>query len=403
MDANTMKGLCTAVLLSAATLVSGTAFADDGSKSPLTVGGAIRFNYVYKSWQTEYPHGFFALDSARLDLNYDDGQIIGSAQYRYYNYPKGQGDYTLDFLHHGWVGMRLADKSTVHVGLDKIPFGLSPYASNNFYESIAYYTGFEDTYDLGVTYSSRPGPFEWQLGFYPRDGGSYRGSANTASGSSRYSFNLARDDKAQGYGTGQDDKERNTLVARMAWHVGTDARQEVGVSGLTGAIRNDAGADSRRNAFAVHYKGTFGPLGVMLEALRYDYQTKHSAAQTYGGLDPNSFVMLGAFGYPYPLASKGDIYIANVSHDIAGTLGPFTGFKLYNDYSILRKRVGNYKDSQQNVTGLSFSAGKWYCYADFMLGKHQPYMSADFGGLASTSATHDGFTRRVNLQAGYYF
>jgi hypothetical protein len=38
-----------------------------------------------------------------------------------------------------------------------------------------------------------------------------------------------------------------------------------------------------------------------------------------------------------------------------------------------------------------------------MLGKHHPYMTPDFGGLASTSTQHDGFTRRINLQAGYYF
>ncbi|MES2259453.1 MAG: hypothetical protein V4724_13070 [Pseudomonadota bacterium] len=403
MLANLNKCFLGAALCTATILVCGTAFAEEEAKSPLSIGGAIRFNYVYKSWQTSYPNGFFGLDTARLDVNYDDGQVIGSAQYRYNNYPKGQGDYTQHFLHHGWVGMRLADKSTVHVGVDKIPFGLSPFASNNFYESIAFYTGFEDMYDLGVTYASRPGPFEWQLGFYPRDGGSYGGSSNTAGASNRYSFNIVSDDNAQGYGTGQKDSERNTFVGRAAWHFDDTAKQEVGISGLTGTIRNGAGADSRRNAFAVHYKGTYGPVNVMLEALRYSYQTRHGAAQTYGGLDSNSFVMLGAFGYPYPVASKGDIYIANVSYDIAGAIGPFSGFKVYNDYSILQKRVSNYKDSQQNVTGVSFSSGKWYFYADFMLGKHQPYMTPDFAGLAATSAKYDGFTRRINLQAGYYF
>ena len=395
------KQLFGAAALAVSTLVCGAVHAADEIKSPLSIGGAIRFNYVYKSWQTDHKNGFFGLDTARLDVNYDDGLIIGSAQYRYNSFPKGQGDYSQNFLHHGWVGMRFADKSNIHIGLDKIPFGLMPFASNNFYESMAFYTGFEDTYDLGVTYSSQPGPLEWQVGFYPRDGGSYGGSSNTAGKSNRYSFNIVPDDNIQGYATGQKDSEHNTLVGRMAWHLDGAAKQEIGVSGLSGEIRNGAGADSRRNAFAVHYKGTFGPVNVMLEALRYNYRTKHSASQTYGGLDPNSFVMLGAFGYP--VATKGDIYIANVSYDLPGSIGPFTGFKVYNDYSVLKKRVGNYKNSQGNVTGMSFSSGKWYFYADFMLGKHQPYMTPDFGGLASTPAKYDGFTRRVNLQAGYYF
>lgn len=405
MPKNIKKCLYGSVLLSAAALVCSSAFAEDEAKSPLSIGGAIRFNYVYKSWQKDYPNGFFGLDTARLDVNYDDGSWIGSAQYRYNNFPKGQGDYTEHFLHHGWVGKRFADQSTVHVGIDKVPFGILPFASNNFYESITFYTGLEDKYDLGVSYASKPGPVEWQVGFYPRDGGSYGGSSNTAGASNRYSFNIVSDDNAQGYGTGQQDSERNTLAGRVAWHIGADARQEVGVSGLVGTIHNGTGSgkDTSRNALAVHYKGAFGPWGVMLEALRYTYHTSHSATQTYGGLDPNSFVMLGAFGYPYPMASRGDILVANVSYDIPGKIGPFGGFKVYNDYSVLNKRVGNYKDSQQNVTGVSFSAGKWYFYADYMLGKHQPYMSPDFGGLASTPAKYDGFTHRINLQAGYYF
>lgn len=53
-------------------------------------------------------------------------------------------------------------------------------------------------------------------------------------------------------------------------------------------------------------------------ALRYSYGTSHGADQTYGGLDPNSCVMPGAFGYPYPAASRGDIHIANLSYDLPG-------------------------------------------------------------------------------------
>ncbi|TQK11370.1 hypothetical protein [Herbaspirillum sp. SJZ107] len=392
-----------AAAFAAGGLFAHPADAAEPAASALTVGGAIRFNYVHKSWQDDYPGGFVGLDTARLDLNYDDGTVIGSAQYRYNRFPKGQGGYWQHFLHHGWAGIRLADKSELHVGLDRNPFGLQPLASNNFYESIAFYAGLEDKYDLGVTYLSDPGPFEWQLAFYPRDGGSYGGGSNTAAASNRYSYNIVPDDDAQGYGTGQRDRERDTLVGRMAWHVGPGANYEIGVSGLTGAIDNGRGTRTRRHAVAVHAQGAVGPVKVMLEALRYRYGTAHGPTQTYAGLDPNSFVMLGAFGYPFPVASKGDIYLVNVSHDIPGRLGPLGGFRVYNDYSVLRKRSGAYKDSVQNVTGMSFSSGKWTFYADFMLGKHHPYLSPDGGGLAAASAAHDGFTRRINLQAGYYF
>jgi hypothetical protein len=237
-----------AALFVAGVLLGNRASAGEPSGSPLTVGGAIRFNYIYKSWQDDYRSGFFGLDTARLDLNYDDGKLIGSAQYRYNHFPKGQGGYWQHFLHHGWIGMRFSGKSELHAGLDRNPFGLLPLASNNFYESIAFYAGLEDKYDLGVSYLSRPGPFEWQLAFYPRDGGSYGGGSNTAGKSNRYSYNIVPDDEEQGFGTGQRDSERNTLVGRMAWHVGPGGNYEIGVSGLTGSIDNGSGARTRRHA-----------------------------------------------------------------------------------------------------------------------------------------------------------
>jgi len=379
------------------------AAAGEPTASPLTIGGAVRFNYVHKSWQEAYRSGFFGLDTARLDVNYDDGRLIGSAQYRYNNFPKGQGGYRQHFLHHGWGGLRFADGGELHIGLDRNPFGLQPLASNNFYESIAFYVGLEDKYDLGLTYASRPGPIDWQLAFFPRDGGSYGGSSNTADASNRYSYNIVPDDDRQGYGTGQTDRERDTLVGRVAWHGDPDKRHEFGLSGLIGHIDNGRGSETPRRAMALHYRVTFGRIELMLQGLRYRYRTAHAADQTYGGVDANSFVMLGGFGYPFPVASAGDIRIVNISYRLPGRLGAFQDFKLYNDYSDLRKRSGPYSVSVQNVSGLSFSAGKWIFYADFMFGKHHPYLSPDLGGLAAASAEHKGFTRRINLQAGYYF
>jgi hypothetical protein len=393
------RGCCA---LAAALLACGTACADE-TTSPLTIGGAIRFNYIHKGWQPEKPRGFVGLDTARLDVGYDDGTRIASAQYRYNRYPTGQGGYRQHFLHHGWAGLRFADRAEVHAGVDKVPFGLLPFASNNFYQSIAFYTGFEDKYDAGITYASAPGRLEWQLAFFPRDGGSYGGGDNTAPASNRYSYNIVRDDDEHGYGTGQRDSERNTLVGRLAWHPEANVKQELGVSLLTGDIRSGEGKDTRRNAFAIHYRAAPGPVTVMLQAVRYRYRTSHPATQTFGGLDANSFVMVGGFGYPYPVAARGDIFIANVSRDIAGRLGPFSGFKVYNDYSALHKRVGNYGRSVQNVTGVSFAAGKWAFQADLMMGRHHPYLSPDFGGLASPSGQYGRWARRINLQAGFYF
>lgn len=393
------KTLCGGLLLA----TTGFAAAAEPPAPALDVGGAIRFNYVYKGWQDEYPRGFLALDTARLDVKYDDGRLLGSAQYRYYNFPGGQGDYRSHFLHHGWAGVRFDDKSELHAGVDRSPFGLLPFASNNFFESIAYYLGFEDTYNLGLTYTRRDGPMEWHVAWFPRDGGAYGGSDNTASAANRYSFNIVPDDDEFGYGTGQSDRERDTLVARGAWHIDGPVKGEVGLSLLHGGIKSNNGERGQRRATAVHASGSHGPWSVAAEAIYYSNSTRHLPGQTFGGLDPNSFLMLGAFGYPYPVSAKGLVYVANVSYDIEGSIGPFSGFKVYNDFSMLKKKSGGFNDSLQNVTGLTFSSGKWVIYADFALAKHHPFLSPDFGGLAQTSRQHDSLARRFNINVGYYF
>lgn len=122
------KALCASILLAGAGLVR----ADDEPASPLSVGGAVRVNYVYKSWQTDYPRGFVGLDTIRLDVKYDDGRLIGSAQYRYNRYPAGQGGYTDHFLQHGWAGLRFDDKSELHAGLDFMLAKHQPYMSPDF-------------------------------------------------------------------------------------------------------------------------------------------------------------------------------------------------------------------------------------------------------------------------------
>jgi hypothetical protein len=69
----------------------------------------------------------------------------------------------------------------------------------------------------------------------------------------------------------------------------------------------------------------------------------------------------------------------------------------------LDKSAAGFVNSYQNVTGLSFGAGKWWIYVDYMLGKNSPYMSAVFyNGLGSGAQTHNT-GQRFNISFGYYF
>ena len=83
---------------------------------PLTIGGAIRANYILGS----YPGGGsgpsrggnggnFELDTFRINMALDDEQLVGELEYRWYN--------GYNFIHTGWLGYKLDDASQIQAGV----------------------------------------------------------------------------------------------------------------------------------------------------------------------------------------------------------------------------------------------------------------------------------------------
>lgn len=368
-----------------------TAFAENAEKSSLSFGGAVRAQYQYLNYNPKR-NGNLEFDILRGSFSYDDGSFIGSGQIRYYRYsPRQTGGADageMVFLQHLWSGYRFEDKSELTVGLNSHPFGIYPYASNNFFESIAYYAGYEDTQSFGIKYSRKDGKLETQLAYYPTDGGYGWTSATPGNyleqESARYSFHAAK-----------GNQERNTAIARAAYHLayGGNAQSEIGFSYLNGEIHSSINQGGNRNAAAAHYVGLFGKLGIKLQAIQYHYSLNGSPAT----------MLIGAFGYSNSLATKGNIYMANISYALDGSIGPFRGFKIYNDYSILKKPAAGFIDSIENVTGISFGADKWLIQADFMQGRNSTYMSPVFSSGMGGGAQAINTGNRLNVNVGYYF
>jgi len=113
-------------------------------------------------------------DTARLGFKYDDGRFLAAGRERYYHYTSRQTGASkgadMLFNEYLWAGYRFADKGELHVGQDRMPFGLLPYASNNFFESIAWYAGYEDTYAMGLHYLGKIGDLSVDAAFFPSDG-----------------------------------------------------------------------------------------------------------------------------------------------------------------------------------------------------------------------------------------
>ncbi|WP_418646862.1 hypothetical protein ACNQFN_14750 [Thauera butanivorans] len=104
-----------------------------------------------------------------------------SAQYRFYGsaYPYG---YTsrigrINFPEWAWVGYKLGDDTRVVAGINQIPFGVLPYVSSTFYQTMVNAIGLEDVHNLGIRLQHTAGPLDVQLGFYPTDGGNWSGTS----------------------------------------------------------------------------------------------------------------------------------------------------------------------------------------------------------------------------------
>jgi hypothetical protein len=393
--------------LAGACLVMAASGAAAQDAAALKFDGAIRMWVEALSWndQRKWVPEF---DTSRLGFKYDDGRFLAAGRERFYRYTSRQtgagSGASMLFNEYLWAGYRFADKSELHVGQERMPFGLLPYASNNFFESMAWYAGYEDTYALGVHYQRDIGGLHANVAFYPSDGRhllSWTDSTVELDGldSVRFSNHLMKS-----YGR----EEKSTLVGRLAYTVPfAGGKTEIGASVLGGRLAaTDPGlAGGHRRAAALHLSAAFGRLGVQLETIRYAnrFDGNGSIAGNWYGACNRDCVVIGAYGFTNRLAARGSIDIANVSYKLPGSIGPFSGFVVYNDWSRLRKSAAGYADSYQNVTGVTFSSGGWTVIVDVARATNEPYLSPGFGNALATGGGARSSGHRFNANIGYYF
>ena len=237
-------------------------------KARLHVGGALRFNAFYKSWDkvNQDKSGDFDFDTFRINVDGSHRNVDVSLEYRLYS--------GYHMLHHGYVGYTFDQGTEVQVGVTRKPFGLLPYASHNWFFDITYYLGMEDNYDLGVKVLLPMDEIDLQLAFYKNSGGSFTGDSID---SARYSYDVVHtDDIELGYAGvmgSRTNEEVNQFNARAAYTLThrDDARTEIGFSGEWGQLYNSTTRDMGDHwAAALHVNGNYGRVNVMAEALAYE-------------------------------------------------------------------------------------------------------------------------------------
>jgi len=354
-----------------ALVLSGAAAAQDApgqGDSFVKFGGAVRFNY---GWLDYGPTQALDLELLRADFNAGNGPLFTSVQYRWYD--------GFDAVHHAYVGWNFNDTTEVKAGIQQVPFGLLPTASNSFWFGSGYYLGIEDDYDPGIVVTRKDGDSTWHVGWFAGDeygdGGRY----------DRYSFDVA--DTA-----GSPYREKHRLNVRYERRYTLDqGTLLLGASASSGHVMDvDDRTRHTSGSAAVHAQWTHGQWTTQVQWARYRYGV------------PGDRIAMSAFMYPFEIAAKADVPTANVAYSF-GRQGWFDDVTCYNNFSQTvpyADRPG-LRPSTQNVTGCSVSKGAMLTYVDWIAGRNMWFAGGN--GIGIDDGDRSRWHSRFNLNIGFYF
>lgn len=403
------------LLTLAALLAAGPALAFE--VGPLTIGGAIRANYVngdYAPDGSDAPQrgdngGNMELDVFRINLDYQQDNLLGKAEYRWYD--------GYNFLHTGWIGYQLDENGQIQAGLNRVPFGIGDYGpANSWFFDQHYYVGLSDDMDYGIKYSRTMGALSFDLAYYLMAEHSFQGASPE---SARYSYDIV--DNGSPY---SHYEEENQVNARAIWSLELDegVTSDLGVSLQWGQLAADEtyAEDSDAWAASIHNKLSIGDFALMLQLTQYKYDADYKASAVDENGDPlsNDLITMGAYDFAWPVASEGTIPAAAVSYTIKPDIEWIDSLTFYNDFSVILKDGKlpdgrDFNDSAMNVTGVAIASGGWYIYVDYAYANGNYFVGNEgdvYGDTYADSAVgdfganqNDDWKGRFNINFGYYF
>ncbi len=352
-------------------------------KLQVDIGGALRFNYNLSSWKEGQKDrgGDFGYDMFRVNFKSSYQGIYLDAEYRLYSEDFGGG-----FLKQGWVGYKFNPANEIQVGLNQVPFGIQQYNSHNWFFNLTYYFGLEDDHDMGVKYLHIDNNFEYALAFY-KNSEELRFGGTTESSPNRYSYDVVG-----------RNKEVNQVNAKLVYKFGDSIKNRVGISTQYGGLYNlDTKKTGSHSGIALHYEMDFSNWNFKYQAMIIDHDPKNLPGET------DDYLQMGAYGFPYQVASDFNIYTVAVSKSIPVKIGPVSNLQFYNDFGFMDKIVESFENSFMNVTGVLVSAGNLYTYIDYAAGYNHSWLGGNFVDDFSTGNPDAKWEARFNINIGYYF
>src|SRR6056297_438677 len=380
---NTIKII--SFLFSLLLILPATSFAqEEEDEDGFTFGGAMRYNIVSESYESDptTTNTYATWDTWRLNVDGSVADVDLSFGYRFYP------TFNTHFIHHGFLGYGLSDNVYMELGVTQVPFGITTYASHSWWFQGPYYVGLEDDYDMGINFDITPSEnLKLSLAYF-RQAEPQGPAGGGLNGAGRYSYDVI---SGTGYYLDDNDnlqpmqaslRELNQFNARLAYNLNED--WEIGASAQFGQLYNSTNDDADwTSALAAHVVGNFGDFNLKAEYVNYNY-----TAQSDEFVDPSSgetvtrdldIVSMGAYGYPYSVAAKANMYVAGLSYNIPVEWGPISSVTTYLDFTMIDKVEENFEDTYHLIPGFMLTAGSIYTYFDFALGKNQPWLTENFG------------------------
>ncbi|TXS88900.1 hypothetical protein FV139_20930 [Parahaliea maris] len=383
---------------------------------PLTIGGAMRVNYVYGSYEgfdsgpSRAGHGGnIELDTFRINMALEHDDLIGKLEYRWYSASSGQN---YNFMHTGWLGYRLSQQSHIEVGVNRVPFGAGPYGiSQSYFFDQHYYVGLADDPDLGIKYTRTTDEWSLDLAYYLHNEPSFSGRS---ADSTRYGYDAVRwrseiDDSGNvSFGTPRSGfRETNQynlrLIRRFDSELGSSA---LGVSLQYGELEGTRVGDGEHWAASAHLLQSMDSLTLGMQLSRYEY---HFSADNPWRTD--TLLPMGAYDFAWPVAAEAWLPAISLSYKYVTDNIPWLDYLLpYAEWSSIIKDEDAFNDSQLFVLGTAWARGGWYIYSEMVYSDGNFFIGnrgTDYSRVDSVNDFgvngNDRWNYRFNINFGYYY
>jgi len=386
------------------------AVSDKIQLGPITIGGAIRANYVYGDYSSaDGPSrggngGNFELDTFRLNVSLDYEQLIGKLEYRWYD--------GYNFMHTAWLGYAFDDSSQLQAGITRVPFGPGPYGvSQSWFFDQHYYLGLSDDMDLGVKYQNQSGPWSLDFAYFYSSEGDWNGVSED---SARYSYDAVEWDSAldsngnviaassNGY------TEKNQFNVRAIYSIEHEqGSSDLGISLQFGELDGKDASDGEHWAVSAHMINQYGPLKLATQLTVYEFDIGNDNL-----LGTDELIPLGAYDFAWPTAAKAWVPALSLSYVLATPdILWLDSITPYIEYSSIIKDSSDFNDSELFILGAAWASGGWYVYSDlawsngnFFIGEEGDSYENVFNGVGDFGVNgNDQWNYRFNINFGYYF